>query len=167
MLNYTTLSKHPEQFKTFTGLTLQEINTLNEQIHQKYQEYEQKQLQRTNRKRAIGTGQPFKLDLTNRPLTLLLYYKLYTSSTLLGYLCNLTQTSVLRTIRKLEPLVQEALPTPNKQHQKTQRLTTITKIEKLFPGFETFIDATEQEIPRPKNKQSVKHITAAKRKNTP
>jgi hypothetical protein len=81
---------------------------------------------------------------------LLLYYKLYISSTLLGYLYNLTQTSILRTIHKLEPPVQEALPTPNKQHQKTQKLTTINKVEKLYPGFEAFIDATEQEIPRSK-----------------
>ncbi|MCL2477231.1 hypothetical protein [Candidatus Bathycorpusculum sp.] len=78
MLNYAILSKHPEHFKTFTGLTLQEFDTLNEQIHQKYKQYEQKRLQRDNRKRAIGAGQPFKLDLTNRLLMLLLYYRLYT-----------------------------------------------------------------------------------------
>ncbi|MCL2691803.1 MAG: hypothetical protein FWE56_06100, partial [Candidatus Bathyarchaeota archaeon] len=63
MLNYTTLSKHPTHFKTFTGLTIEEFNTLNQQIHQKYAQYEQKRLQRTNRKRATGAGQPFKLDL--------------------------------------------------------------------------------------------------------
>ncbi|MCL2686383.1 MAG: hypothetical protein FWE73_08365 [Candidatus Bathyarchaeota archaeon] len=78
MLNYAILSKHPEHFKTFTGLTLQEFDTLNEQIQQKYKQYEQKRLQRDNRKRAIGAGQPFKLDLTNRLLMLLLYYRLYT-----------------------------------------------------------------------------------------
>ena len=167
MLNYAILSKHPEHFKTFTGLTLQEFNTLNQQTHQKYQTYEQKRLQRDNRKRAIGAGQPFKLDLTNRLLMLLLYYRLYTSSTLLGYLCNLTQTSVLRTIRKLEPLIQEILPIPSKHNQKIQRLTTITEVEKLFPGFEAFIDATEQEIPRPKNKRKRKtHYSGKKKKHT-
>jgi len=167
VLNYIVLSKHHDHFKTFTGLTLQEFNTLNEQIHQKYQTYEQKRLTRENRKRAIGAGQPFKLDLTNRILILLLYYKLYTSSTLLGYLVNLSQTSVLTSIRKIEPLIQEILPLPNKQHQKTQRLTTITEIEKMFPGFEAFIDATEQEIPRPKNKQKRKtHYSGKKKKHT-
>jgi hypothetical protein len=91
MLNYAILSKRPEQFKAFTGLTLQGFDTLNGQIHQKYKQYEQKRLQRGNCKRAIGAGQPFKLDLTNRLLMLLLYYRFYTSSTLLGYLCNLTK----------------------------------------------------------------------------
>ena len=140
MLNYTTLSKHPTHFKTFTGLTIEEFNTLNQQIHQKYAQYEQKRLQRTNRKRATGAGQPFKLDLTNRLLMLLLYYRLYTSSTLLGYLVNLSQTSVLKSIRKLEPLVQEVLPLPKKEQEKIKRLTTIKEIEKMFPGFEAFID---------------------------
>ena len=167
MLNYTTLSKHPTHFKTFTGLTLQEFNTLNQQIHQKYAQYEQKRLQRTNRKRATGAGQPFKLDLTNRRLILLLYYRLYTSSTLLGYLVNLSQTSVLKSIRKLEPLVQEILPLPKKEQGKIKRLTTLQEIEKMFPGFEAFIDATEQEIPRPKNKTKRKtHYSGKKKKHT-
>ena len=167
MLNYTTLSKHPTHFKTFTGLTLEEFNTLNEQIHQKYQEHEQKRLYKKDRKRAIGAGKPFKLDLTNRLLTLLLYYRLYISSTLLGYLVNLSQTSVLKSIRKLEPIAQEILPLPKKEQEKIKRLTTIEEIEKIFPGFEAFIDATEQEIPRPKNKKKQKtHYSGKKKKHT-
>jgi hypothetical protein len=167
VLNYVILSKHPEHFKTFTGLTLQEFDTLNGQIHHKYQEYEQKRLAKDNRKRAIGAGHPFKLNLTDRLLTLLLYYRLYISSTLIGYLCNLNQTSALRSIRKLEPLVQEILPIPNKQHQKIQRLTTIAEVETMFPGFAAFIDATEQEIPRPKNKTKRKtHYSGKKKKHT-
>jgi hypothetical protein len=167
VLNYVILSKHPEHFRNFTGITLEEFNTVNKQIHQKYQEHEQKRLTRDNRKRAIGAGQPFKLDLTDRLLMLLLYYHLYTSSTLLGYLDNLSQTSDLKSIRKLEPLIQEILPLPSKQHQKIQRHTTITEIETMFPGFKAFIDVTEQEIPRPKNKRKRKtHYSGKKKKHT-
>jgi hypothetical protein len=37
----------------------------------------------------------------------------------------------------------------------------------MFPGFEAFIDATEQEIPRPKNKQKRKtHYSGKKKKHT-
>ena len=35
----------------------------------------------------------------------------------------------------------------------------------MFPGFEAFIDATEQEIQDQKTNVSVKRITAVKRKN--
>jgi hypothetical protein len=81
MLNYTVLSKKPEHFRNFSGLTLQEFNTLKQQITEKYPAYEQQRPQRPNRKRNISAGHPYKLNLTNRLLTLLIYYHLYTSST--------------------------------------------------------------------------------------
>jgi hypothetical protein len=56
------------------------------------------------------------------------------------------------------------LPTPIKQHQKIQRLQTLREVEALFPGFEAFIDATEQEIPRHKNKHKRKIHYSGKKK---
>jgi len=167
MLNYAILSKHPEHFKTFTGLTTQEFNTLNQQIAQQYPAYEHNRLTKTNRKRAIGAGHPYKLDLTNRLLMLFLYYRLYTSSTLIGYLFGLDQTNALRNIRNLEPLLKDVLPNTDKQTQKIKRLKTTAEIEKMFPGFEAFTDATEQEIPRPQNKTKRKtHYSGKKKKHT-
>ena len=79
---------------------------------------------------------------------LLMYYHLYPSSTLLGYLINLGQTNVLKDIRNLEPLVSDVLPLPKKEHDKVKRLETVDEIEVMFPGFKAFLDATEQEIPK-------------------
>jgi hypothetical protein len=167
MLNYTTLSKKPEHFKNFTGLTIEEFNTLNQQITQKYPTYEQKRLQRQNRKRNIGAGHPYKLNLTNRLLMLLTYYRLYTSSTLLGYLFGVSQTGVLKNIRRLEPLARETLPIPDKEYQKIKKIQTLQELEEMFPGLIAFIDATEQEIPRPKNKHKRKtHYSGKKKKHT-
>jgi hypothetical protein len=118
MLNYSILSKKPACFRNFSGLELTEFNTLNLQIEEKYAAYEEKRLTRTDRKRAVGAGHPFKLSLTDRLLILLVYYHMYPSSTLLGYLFDLSQTSVLKTIRKLEPMVSEILPLPKKQQDK-------------------------------------------------
>jgi len=73
---------------------------------------------RRGRKRAFGAGHPFKLCLTDRLLMLLIYYHMYPSSTLLGYLFDLSQTSVLKTIRKLAPIVSESLPLPKKEQDK-------------------------------------------------
>lgn len=167
MLNYGVLSKKPLIFKNFTGLEVPEFDALNSKIKEKYDEYEKKRLTRENRKRAIGAGHPFKLSLTDRILTLLLYYHLYSSSTLLGYLVDLGQTNVLKDIRNLEPLVNEVLPLPKKQHEKVRRLQTVDEIEAMFPGFKAFLDATEQEIPRPKNKHKRKtHYSGKKKKHT-
>ncbi len=167
MLNYSELSKNPSHFRNFSGLNLQEFETLNLKIKEKYPAYEQKRLSREDRKRAVGAGHPFKLSLTDRVLMLLLYYHMYTSSTLLGYLFRVSQTSILKDIRKLEPLVSEVLPLPKKQHEKARRLQSLGEVEAFFPGFKAFLDATEQEIPRPRNKRKRKtHYSGKRKKHT-
>jgi len=164
MLNYGVLSKKPAIFKNFTGIEVAEFDALTSKIQEKYDAYEQKRLAREDRKRGIGAGHPFKLSLTDRLLMLLLYYRLYPSSTLLGYLIDLGQTNVLKDIRNLEPLVCDVLPLPKKQTEKVKRLQTVEEIEGMFPGFKAFLDATEQEIPRPKNKHKRKTHYSGKKK---
>ena len=167
MLNFSILSKKPAHFRNFSGVELDEFNTLNLKIKEKYAAYEKKRLSRVDRKRAVGAGHPFKLPLTDRVLMLLLYYHMYPSSTLLGYLFDLSQTSVLKTIRKLEPIVSESLPLPKKQQDKVKRLQTVEEVEALFPGFKAFLDATEQEIPRPHGKRKQKtHYSGKRKKHT-
>jgi hypothetical protein len=167
MLNYSILSKKPAHFRNFSGTELDEFNTINLQIKEKYDAYEKKRLTRKGRKRAVGAGHPFKLSLTDRLLMLLLYYHMYPSSTLLGYLFDLSQTSVLKTIRKLEPIVSEILPLPKKQQDKVRRLQTVEEVEVMFPGFKAFLDATEQEIPRPHGKRKQKtHYSGKRKKHT-
>jgi hypothetical protein len=167
MLNFSTLSKNPPHFRNFSGLTVQEFEALNLKIEEKYTAYEQKRLQRENRKRAIGAGHPYSLILKDRLLILLIYYHMYTSSTLLGYLFCVSQTSVLKNIRKLEPLVSEVLPLPKLEYGKVRRLETVDEIEAMFPGFRAFLDATEQEIPRPHGKRKRKtHYSGKRKKHT-
>src|SRR3972149_10651424 len=167
MLNYGVLSKKPSVFRYFSGLEVQEFDALNSKIKEKYDAFEQKRLSRGDRKRAIGAGHPFKLPLTDRLLMLLVYYHLYVSSTLAAYLFDLSQTNVLKDIRMLEPLVSEVLSLPKKQQVKVRRLQTLDEVEAMFPGFKAFLDATEQEIPRPKNKHKRKtHYSGKKKKHT-
>jgi DDE superfamily endonuclease len=44
------------------------------------------------------------------------------------------------------------LPIPQKLYKITKRLATKEEVEEYFPGYLAFIDCTEQQIPRPKNK---------------
>jgi hypothetical protein len=56
------------------------------------------------------------------------------------------------------------LPIPQKIYNITKRLRTVDEIEKYFPGFLSFIDSTEQQIPRPKNKRMRKAYYSGKKK---
>lgn len=167
MMNYDVLSRKPSDFKSQTGLEVQEFNTLYTKINENYAEYEEKRLHREDRERKIGAGHPFKLPLEDRALMLLMYHRLYITSTLLGYLFNLGQTNVLKNIRMLEPLVKMVLPLPRKIHQRARRLGSLDEVEALFPGFKAFLDATEQEIPRPKDKTKRRtHYSGKKKRHT-
>jgi hypothetical protein len=167
LLNYKWLSKKPSLFRSLTGLKIPEFDTFYTQANAKYKDYETKRLARANRKHKVGAGYPFKLPLQDRLLMLIIYYRLYITSTLTGVLFNLDQSNVLKDIHKLEPLAKEILPLPQKLHDKAKRLQNIEEIEALFPEFKAFTDATEQEIPRPKNKQKRKtHYSGKKKRHT-
>jgi len=97
----------------------------------------------------------------------MIYYRLYVTSTLTGVLFDIDQSNVLKDIHKLEPLVKEILPIPKKLHDKAMRLQKMEEIEAMFSEFKAFTDATEQEIPRPKNKQKRKtHYSGKKKRHT-
>ena len=167
MINYKTLSKGLSLFRSLTGLEVLEFDSFHAKVEAKYDEYEAKRLSRNNRKRKVGAGHPYKLPLRERLLMFLFYYRLYITSALTGVLFDLDQSNVLKDIRKLEPLVKEVLPIPKKLHDRARRLQTLEEIEAMFPEFKAFLDATEQEIPRPKNKRKRKtHYSGKKKRHT-
>ncbi|MBV9175926.1 MAG: transposase, partial [Nitrososphaeraceae archaeon] len=113
------------------------------------------------------TGRPYKLKVKERFVMLLVYYRLYITYTLSGFLFDLDQSNVCRDLTILEPLVKECVPLPEKIYKRTRRtrrLKTIDEVEQYFPGFKAFIDSTEQEIPRPQNKKRRKSHYSGKRK---
>lgn len=166
MFNYDTLSRNPIVFQSFTGLKTHEFDALFSKTRESYTAYEEKRLHRPDRQRRIGAGHPFKLSLRERLLMPLIYHRLYFSSTLLGYLFNLSQSNILKNIRMLEPLVKEILPLPSKI-LRVRRLKTLDEIEEQFPGFQAFLDATEQEIPRPGDKTKRRsHYSGKKKRHT-
>lgn len=158
----------PSTFRSFTGLDVSEFDSVYEKVKSKISEFEQKRLSREDRERDIGAGHPFKLSLRDRLLMFLMYYRLYTSSNLLGFLFDMHHSNVLRDIWYLEPVVRECgIPIPQKMYEQANMASTPEEVEVYFPGFKAFIDATEQEIPRPGNKRKRKsHYSGKKKRHT-
>ena len=140
-------------FKSFTGVTVQEFSDIYDNyIIKKYHKHELKRLsnRKDNRKRKFGVGgKHFKLDLKDRFLMLLVYYRLYITYTLAGFLFDLDQSNICRDIQKIESLIRKCVPIPQKLYDKTKRLRTAEEVEKYFLGFLDFTDCTQQQIPRP------------------
>ena len=81
------LSKKPLLFKSFTGLTVQEFDDIyNKEIAKRYVKHEIQRLsnkkENRERERKYGAGRHFKLDIRDRFLMLLVYYRLYITYTL-------------------------------------------------------------------------------------
>ena len=148
MLNYDRLSRKPLLFRSFTGLELSEFDSICKEVESKYPEYEIKRLSKIkDRTRSIGAGRPFKHSIKDRFLILLVYYKLYITNSLSGFLLILYCKAVThRDIRYMEPIVKSCIPLPQKLYNITRRLRTVQEIELYFLGFKAFIDSTEQEI---------------------
>lgn len=64
----------------------------------------------------------------------------------------------------MEPLVKSCIPLPQKLYNITRRLRNIEEVEIYFPGFKAFVDSTEQEIQRPKDKRKRKNYYSGKKK---
>ena len=95
-MSYARLSRRPLSFKSFTGLEITEFDIISKEIESKYYEHERKRL--SNRKRKRDVGRPFKLKLRERLLMFLVYYRLYITFTLSGFLFDLDQSNVCRDI---------------------------------------------------------------------
>ena len=140
-------------------------NMYNKQIIKKYTKHEIKRLSKgKERKRDIGAGRAFKIDVKDRCIMLLVYYRLYITYTLAGFLFDLDQSNICRDIQKIESLIRQCLPIPQKIYNITKRLRTPQEVEHYFPGFLSFIDSAEQSIPRPVDKNRRKMFYSGKKK---
>jgi hypothetical protein len=164
LLSYDRLSRKPRLFKSFTGLSVQQFDDIFKIIEPKYPKHEIKRLFSIKRERDIGGGRRFKLLVKDRVIMVLVYYRLYITYTLMEFLFGLDQSNVCRDIQKIEGLIRQCLPIPQKLHNVTKRLKTKEEVEKYFPGFMAFIDCTEQQIPRPKNKLRKRQYYSGKKK---
>ncbi len=167
MITYLKLSKKPKQFLSFTGITLQQFDALVIDVKKQYPITEKARLSKRKRLRKIGAGHPFDLSVQDKLVMLLVYYRLYITCELAGYLFDLDQSNVSRNIRYLEPAVRKSIPIPAKKYADSKKINDITQLHEFFPELIAITDGTEQPIPRPKNRTKRKtHYSGKKKRHT-
>ena len=160
---YEQLAKTP-QFQTLVGLSPDDFDELVKMVEKKHPKLENKRLSRDNRQRAIGAGRKFALDLRDRVLLLLVYYRTYVSQRLAAFIFRVSQPAVCRTIKQIMPAVKACIPLPAKIHNKTKRVSDMKELESLIPELCILVDAAEQQIQRPKRKDMEKSHYSGKAK---
>ncbi len=74
---------------------------------------------------------------------------------------------MLKDMRKLEPLVREVMPIPERIYAAARRANTPEEVERYFPGLSVLIDAAEQEIPGPgRDDKRRSHYSGKKKEHT-
>ncbi|MCA9839581.1 MAG: transposase family protein [Trueperaceae bacterium] len=154
----------------FTGLTVEQFDDLSKAV-----EKELEVTKRTDckaRKRAVGGGRKTNLSVEDQVLVILMYYRLYLTQILLGYLFDLDDSNVSRLINKLRSILIEVLPVPVQERTllavpegSKKRISSLEELLEKHPEFkEVLVDATEQEIQKPKDKQKRKDNYSGKKK---
>lgn len=175
MLTYGKLQKKPKHFQAFTGVTVAQFSEILKALRPVYAEYEQERLTRPDRKRKIGGGRNFTLSLEDRLMVTLMYFRLYVSYALLGYLFNLDGTNVGREInQRMLPALLSILPIPMQDELLSsrdeppqigggKRIKTLKRLMEAHPEIkEVWVDATEQPIQRPSEKLARKQHYSGK-----
>lgn len=196
MLTVKKLRRKPNHFHNFTGLTPQQFDELLAALKPLYERAQEERLENPDRLRARGAGRKFNLRLPERLLMSLMYFRLYVTQTLLGYLFDLDSSNVNREINgRMLALLPEVLPVPardeplsdfllaaqeeadsssssgggggggKRKRKKGKKIGTLEELLEKHPEFEEiFIDGTEQELPKPKDKDRRKDLYSGKRK---
>jgi hypothetical protein len=150
-------------FKSFTGLTVQEFDDIyDKEIAKRYVKHDTKVIKK-ERKRSIGTGRYFKMDVKNRFLMLSVYYHLYITYTLAGFLFDLDQSNVCRDIQKIE-YDTKMLTNSTKDIQNNQKTKNASGSRTIFSWLSASHRFTEQQIPRPVDRNRRKLFYSGKKK---
>src|SRR5215210_1416748 len=189
MLTVKKLRRKPKHLHNFTGLTPQQFDQLLLALEPLYEQAQEERLENPNRLRSRGAGRKFELELPERLLMSLMYFRLYVTQTLLGYLFGLDTSNVSREVNgRMLAVLPEALPVPARdeplsdlaalagssssgggggggKRKRGKKIGTLEELLEKHPEFkEIFIDGTEQELPKPKDKGRRKELYSGKRK---
>ena len=148
------LKKSPGSFRALTGLAPDKFDALLAELGPRYEQAEARRLGRPGRKRKPGAGRKFTLDLGDRLLMLLVYYRTYVTHKFLGFLFGLDDSAVGRNVNPLQPLLAGIFRVPERR-------------VRLEPGDlrELFFDTAERPTRRPRRGQRA-YYSGKKRRHT-
>ena len=152
MLNYQRLEANAAAFRSFTGFFVREFEALLEEILPAYAVSYRASLERPYRQRAFGGGRWPQLEPREQILLTVIWLRLYPTQEVLGFLFGVSDTNVLRTLRRIMPLLEAAgrdsLRPPSSRSR--QRGRSLEEILQEVPELAVIIDSFEQSVQRPR-----------------
>lgn len=164
------LQEDPSWIPLLMGLPAASFWDLIEAVKSAYPSYDRQRHDRPGRKRGVGGGRKCDLPLVIRVALVLTYLRLHVTQALVAKFFGASQSDVSRDLRRLGPLLKQALPCPEVWElvESEQPLTEEQrlKLTDLADG-QVLIDATEQQIYRSQDSTTRKADYSGKKNSLP
>lgn len=164
MLTYESLHNKPRIFQSLTGMTPSEFEQLLPAFERAWQVYvETHHIQGRARQRRYGGGRRGQLKATcDKLLFILVYFRLYPTQEVQGYLFGMGQPQANEWVHKLSGVLNQALG--DEKQLPERQAHNLKAILNECPVLEFVIDGTERAIHRPKDKEGRKKYYSGKKK---
>jgi len=168
MVTYYSLRRNPRAFKRITGLSVEEFDRLYADFEPAWIAAEQARLQRPERKRAMGGGNNYKLDVETQLLMVMVWLRLYLTTATLGYFFGISQSAASRNTRRLltilEAVSRQEFEWPEPPRKGQGR--TADELAEEYPDLFAILDATEQPLEKPTDKERERLAYSGKRRRS-
>lgn len=163
MLSYAKVQNKSRVLQSLTGLNVSEFEHLFVSFERAWQDYLEQHHIAAPRARRYGAGRKPQLrDNRDKLLFILVYFRLYPTQEVQGFLFGIGQPQAHEWVHKLSPILNRALG--YEQHLPERHPWRLERVLKECSALEFIIDGTERRIPRPKDKQERQQHYSGKKK---
>src|SRR3954451_13673776 len=152
------LREKPAVFRAMTGMSWEEFDGVARGVVPlvtREAAAEPARRRRGKRRRAAGGGHPFALSFRAQLLLTGVWLRVYPTSPVLGFLFGISHPTVLRTIARVLPILEQAgrdtmrLPGHGERGRRSRR--SLNDLLVAIPDLTVIVDSFEQRVQRPRD----------------
>jgi hypothetical protein len=168
------LREVPAAFRAMTGLSSEEFDALARDVVPTIATAVAAGRERRRgrpARRAAGGGHPFALSFREQLLLVVVWLRVYPTSPVLGFLFGVRHQTVLRTIARVLPILEQAgrdtmrLPDHGQRGRRSRR--GLPELLAAIPELAVIVDTFEQRVQRPRDRDEAdRHYSGKKKQHT-
>ena len=167
MTVYEKLRRRPAVFRSLTGVSIREFETLYQQLVDDIERHDETRLEQRARQRAVGAGRRYQHDARNRLLMALIWLRIYPTYDVLGFIFDLDKSNISRNLKGVLAVMVDQLDDEIEWPDKARRKQKMDQFMQEFPEVAAIVDATEQPTQRPQDPvEQKRHYSGKKKRHT-
>lgn len=164
MLSYEQVQNKPRVLQSLTGLNVSEFEQLLVSFERAWQDYVEEHYIKPGRQRRYGGGRTPQLKQgCDKLLFILVYYRLYPTQEVQGFLFGIGQPQAHEWVHKLTRVLNQALGYEKQLPEREPH--RLEEVLNECPSLEFIIDGTERRINRPTDSAERKQYYSGKKKS--